>query len=391
MGTVTSVGLSAPGIFTVVGSPVTTSGTLALTLTNEVANSVWAGPTSGGAAAPTFRALVAADIPNIYVLKAGDMMTGALTLPTGAAGTPSLLGATATSGIFFPGAVTAFSVSGTEAFRTNTLGITVGTTTTQACAGYFKQDSNNFTGVLLKGTGTEWALNFPTNDFSIGLNGNNGNIYIDAASRSLSLQPGNGGAGTGVGYGVEAAYSSTSAAPTTLAAIVAKSGLQPGIYARSRNTTTGILNGFWSVGSSDRVMAGFYGVATTQTTNAEVSYAAIATQNAGTLTEAARFDNVGNFTTPGAHNTGVPQTTLTGSAGTAVCSQPSQGTSYKKVVVYLNGLTDTNTQIYTFPTAFTQTPYVYGTAGGVSGATVTTTTIRFTTTLQSGFVFVEGF
>lgn len=64
-GTVTSVGLSLPvAIFTVSGSPVTGSGTLSATLANQSANTVFAGPTSGGAAAPTFRALVAADIPS---------------------------------------------------------------------------------------------------------------------------------------------------------------------------------------------------------------------------------------------------------------------------------------------------------------------------------------
>jgi hypothetical protein len=63
-GTVTSVGLAAPAIFTVTGSPVTTSGTLTFTLNTQSANLVWAGPTTGAAAAPTFRALVAADLPN---------------------------------------------------------------------------------------------------------------------------------------------------------------------------------------------------------------------------------------------------------------------------------------------------------------------------------------
>ena len=62
-GTVTSVGLSLPGIFTVTGSPVTTSGTLTATLATETANYVFAGPTSGAAAAPSFRALVSTDIP----------------------------------------------------------------------------------------------------------------------------------------------------------------------------------------------------------------------------------------------------------------------------------------------------------------------------------------
>ncbi len=45
------------------GSPITTSGTCAITLSNETANSVWAGPTTGSAAAPTFRAMVNNDLP----------------------------------------------------------------------------------------------------------------------------------------------------------------------------------------------------------------------------------------------------------------------------------------------------------------------------------------
>ncbi|MBW6491959.1 MAG: phage tail protein [Lentimicrobium sp.] len=62
-GTVTSVALTAPNIFGVTGSPVTTIGTLALSLAAQTANRVWAGPVSGGSAQPTFRSLVAADIP----------------------------------------------------------------------------------------------------------------------------------------------------------------------------------------------------------------------------------------------------------------------------------------------------------------------------------------
>jgi len=65
VGTVTSVGLAAPAIFSVSGSPVTTSGTLTFALATQTANLVFAGPSSGGAAAPTFRALVAADIPDL--------------------------------------------------------------------------------------------------------------------------------------------------------------------------------------------------------------------------------------------------------------------------------------------------------------------------------------
>lgn len=64
-GTVTSVALTLPNIFSVSGSPITSSGTLSASLSNQNANVVFAGPSSGGAAAPTFRALASGDIPDI--------------------------------------------------------------------------------------------------------------------------------------------------------------------------------------------------------------------------------------------------------------------------------------------------------------------------------------
>lgn len=89
-GTVTSVGLTMPVEFSVSGSPVTSSGTLAVSKTNESANTVWAGPTSGSPAVPTFRDLVAADLPivagtNITLTTIGSNLSiaasGGLTSP----------------------------------------------------------------------------------------------------------------------------------------------------------------------------------------------------------------------------------------------------------------------------------------------------------------------
>lgn len=84
VGTVTSVALSLPtSIFDVSGSPVTTSGTLSATLDTQTANYVWAGPTSGGAATPAFRALVAGDIPDLsstYLPKTGGTISSNLTI-----------------------------------------------------------------------------------------------------------------------------------------------------------------------------------------------------------------------------------------------------------------------------------------------------------------------
>jgi hypothetical protein len=64
-GTVTSVALTMPNIFSVTGSPITASGTLAASLSTQSANTVFAGPTTGTAATPTFRVLGTADIPDL--------------------------------------------------------------------------------------------------------------------------------------------------------------------------------------------------------------------------------------------------------------------------------------------------------------------------------------
>ena len=65
-GTITSVGLLMPSALysSVSNSPITSSGTMIPQLATQTANTVFAGPTSGAATTPTFRGLVAADIPS---------------------------------------------------------------------------------------------------------------------------------------------------------------------------------------------------------------------------------------------------------------------------------------------------------------------------------------
>jgi hypothetical protein len=81
---VTSVALTMPtAIFDVAGSPVTGSGTLAVTLDTQTANTLFVGPTTGAAAAPTFRAMVLADLP------VGGSTDGQVLTSTGAATAPA--------------------------------------------------------------------------------------------------------------------------------------------------------------------------------------------------------------------------------------------------------------------------------------------------------------
>ncbi|HLI35499.1 MAG TPA: hypothetical protein VKW70_10670 [Terriglobia bacterium] len=90
-GTVTSVGLSLPSIFNVTGTPVTTSGTLSATLINQNANTFLSGPTTGVSAAPTFRALVSADVPAINLGTGGNGgVAGTLGIANGGTGLTSV-------------------------------------------------------------------------------------------------------------------------------------------------------------------------------------------------------------------------------------------------------------------------------------------------------------
>ena len=92
-GTVTSVALTAPSDETVTGSPITGSGTLAIARNSQTANLFLASP-NGSSGVPSYRAIVAADIPTLNQNTTGTAanLSGTPTLPNGTAATTQTTG-----------------------------------------------------------------------------------------------------------------------------------------------------------------------------------------------------------------------------------------------------------------------------------------------------------
>lgn len=195
-GTVTSVGLSLPGIFTVSGSPVTTSGTLTGTLASQAANQVFASP-NGSAGTPAFRSLVAADLPSLATSYIQNISSGTQTANfsisgNGALGGTLTLNALTAGSVLFVNSAKAVAQNNAQFFWDNTnnrLGI--GTTT----PGNDLEVSGTTTftsGLRLTGLGTATPTTATTKVLSVDANGDV--IVTNNASVTNWLLGGNGNA-----------------------------------------------------------------------------------------------------------------------------------------------------------------------------------------------------
>jgi hypothetical protein len=100
---------------------------------------------------------------------------------------------------------------------------------------------------------------------------------------------------------------------------------------------------------------------------------------------------MGQLNTPIVANSAT-QTSVAGStSGTATFSQPEQGSSYKKVIVYCNALSGTAS--YTFPAAFTNTPAITTTNGPAASVVtgLSTTGITITGAPTTGYIEIIGY
>jgi len=410
-GTVTSVGLTVPSIFTVSGSPVTTTGTLALALAPESANTVFAGPASGSAAQPTFRMLVASDIPSLnYIPTAGtttvndiatfNNTTGSslqdsglqvipydstnigpdlipanngynlniLTQPSAAAGTGAgnyvqvLPGANTLGqggGIYL---VTGKGLGGGEIeieTGASTSGNNSGgpiTISAGASTGTAVGASVSVTaGAAVSGAGGNLSLSSGSSSSAA-----SGNVNLTAGNGNNSSQSGSinitSGSNSGSGYSGNIIFAAGSAS-----AGISKSGGFLFNLNSSGGGTYGELDGTvgaWTFGKS--------GGTQYHTINGSL----LITQNVDIST---------------------PQTVLEGSSsGTVTFSQPFNGPSFKKVLIYCSSFS--GTALVNFPIPFIFTPVIVSTSGPSASVvtSLSTTSATLTGSSTTGFIILEG-
>jgi hypothetical protein len=202
-GAVSSVGLSAPSILSVANSPITGSGTLTLTLANQNANLFFAGPASGGAATPTFRAIAAGDVPTLNQSTTGTASNITGTLAVGNGGTGATTAAAALSNLGGL-ALTGGTMSG-ELLITTTESLSSGRASSLSISPTHAQTGSASSADILI-TRTETSLGSGGQSFLVCKVGSTtyfgvdhaGNISAAVGSGSISLQTANFGGTLGV-------------------------------------------------------------------------------------------------------------------------------------------------------------------------------------------------
>jgi hypothetical protein len=197
-GTVTSV--SAGNIGSIVTTSVataTTTPSITFALATQTANTVWAGPTSGVAATPTFRALVAADIPALpYGTVTSVSFTGGLISVATPTTTPAFTVAGTSGGVVYFNSATTWASSAVLPAGDVMLGGGAGTAPNAS-------SSLSYISSVLSVSGSAVFPTVPVNGIRITPTGNNSGtveIYGTNATNSASVwsidQVGNAGFAT---------------------------------------------------------------------------------------------------------------------------------------------------------------------------------------------------
>lgn len=157
-GGVTSVGLALPTEFSISGSPITSSGTLTGAWASQAANKVLASP-NGAPGVPSFRALVAADIPT---LSTSNVTEGSNLYYTDARARAAL---SASAPLSYNSSTGAFSLPGAALSKTDDTNVTLalgGSPTTALLAGV--SITMGWTGQLAPGRGGTGLASYTVGD-----------------------------------------------------------------------------------------------------------------------------------------------------------------------------------------------------------------------------------
>jgi hypothetical protein len=126
--------------------------------------------------------------------------------------------------------------------------------------------------------------------------------------------------------------------------------------------------------------------------SASASYISAGNFYVGQTSGSEAFEVTGSVKITGSFKPASPQTTVNASSsGTVVFSQPHQGPSNKKVIIYCNAAVGTAS--YTFPTPFSHTPAIIDTNGPAASVitSLSTTAVTVTGATTTGIIILEGY
>lgn len=228
---------------------------------------------------------------SLNVLKAGDTMTGALTMPAGLVGTPSVNFGTSGTGFWGPSSSSvAMSSAGTEVARLGTNGLSINTTTNDAAlhlknilgtdGGGITQESN---------TGLKWTFSAVNNYLGL-IQGSN--VYAIFQTGWAGIGP------QAPAYPFDFNVTDAANDPSVIAP---NSGTHnfPTIVVRNINSTANTITGVTLAGSSKNPMGGMYTTHEVQTAGSETAHLSLYVANSGVFGEGLRIKANKTIQAPG--------------------------------------------------------------------------------------------
>lgn len=229
-GTVTSVAVSVPSFLSVSGSPITSSGTIAITLSSQTANTVFAAP-NGTNGTPSFRALTSADVSD-FTEAVQDITGGQVTNGTGISVTYDDVAGTVTVGN-----TGVLSVNGSTGAISNVA------LTTGKLSQFAATTSAELAGVISDETGTG-ALVFANSPVFTTPNLGTPSAATLTNATGLPVSTGISGLGTGV-----ATWLATPSSANLRSAVSDETGTGSLVFASSPTLTTPVIDGISASGT----------------------------------------------------------------------------------------------------------------------------------------------